>query len=65
MPEQPGLARMKCSVKHWRRAADIVQMDFLEAQCDFAQFSDTNAAELRAWLSHLLFNNLANFGRPV
>lgn len=44
-------------------ASDLVQETFLEAQRDFAQFSGTDDAELRAWLSHLLFNNLANFGR--
>jgi RNA polymerase sigma-70 factor (ECF subfamily) len=44
-------------------ASDLVQETFLEAQRDFAQFSGTDDAELRAWLSHMLFNNLANFGR--
>jgi RNA polymerase sigma-70 factor (ECF subfamily) len=44
-------------------ASDLVQETFLEAQRDFAQFQGVSEAELRAWLSRLLFNNVCNFSR--
>ena len=44
-------------------ASDLVQETFLEAQRDFAQFQGASEAELRAWLSRLLFNNVCNFSR--
>ncbi len=44
-------------------ASDLVQQTFLEAQQDFARFSGTTGAELRAWLRHILRNNLVNFAR--
>src|SRR5262249_22604031 len=36
---------------------------FLEAQRDFGGFRGTSEAELRAWLSRLLLNNVGNFAR--
>jgi RNA polymerase sigma-70 factor (ECF subfamily) len=44
-------------------ASDLVQETFLEAQRDFAQFRGTTEAELLAWLSRLLLNNVGNFAR--
>src|SRR6516165_7198073 len=44
-------------------ASDLVQETFLEAQRDFAQFQGSSEAELRAWLSRLLVNNVHNFTR--
>jgi RNA polymerase sigma-70 factor, ECF subfamily len=44
-------------------ASDLVQDTFLEAQRDFAQFQGDSGAELRAWLSRLLVNNVCNFSR--
>src|SRR5262245_3638614 len=44
-------------------ASDIVQQTFLEAQRDFAAFRGASADELRAWLRHLLLNNVADFTR--
>jgi RNA polymerase sigma-70 factor (ECF subfamily) len=44
-------------------ASDLVQETFLEAQRDFAGFQGTSEAELLAWLSRILMNNVANFSR--
>jgi RNA polymerase sigma-70 factor (ECF subfamily) len=44
-------------------ASDIVQQTFLEAQRDFAGFHGASADELRAWLRHLLLNNVTDFTR--
>jgi RNA polymerase sigma-70 factor (ECF subfamily) len=44
-------------------ASDLVQETFLDAQRDFAQFTGTSEAELRAWLRRLLLNNVHNFSR--
>lgn len=44
-------------------ASDLVQETFFEAQRDFAQFQGSTEAELLAWLSRLLLNNIANFTR--
>jgi RNA polymerase sigma-70 factor (ECF subfamily) len=43
--------------------SDLVQQTFMEAQRDFAHFHGTTEAELLAWLSQLLQNNVANFAR--
>jgi RNA polymerase sigma-70 factor (ECF subfamily) len=42
-------------------ASDLVQETFLEAQRDFAQFRGHSEEELKAWLQHLLRNNLRDF----
>jgi RNA polymerase sigma-70 factor (ECF subfamily) len=44
-------------------ASDLVQETFLEAQRDFGGFRGTSEAELLAWLSRLLLNNVGNFAR--
>jgi RNA polymerase sigma-70 factor (ECF subfamily) len=44
-------------------ASDLVQETFLEAQRDFDAFRGTSEAELLAWLSRLLLNNVGNFAR--
>jgi RNA polymerase sigma-70 factor (ECF subfamily) len=44
-------------------ASDLVQETFLEAQRDFGGFRGTSEAELLAWLSRLLLNNVSNFAR--
>src|ERR1700693_3569753 len=44
-------------------ASDIVQETFLEAQRAFENFQGTSDEELRAWLRHILFNNLGDFTR--
>jgi RNA polymerase sigma-70 factor (ECF subfamily) len=44
-------------------ASDNVQQTFLEAQRDFAAFHGTSPDELRAWLRHLLLNNVTDFTR--
>jgi RNA polymerase sigma-70 factor (ECF subfamily) len=46
-------------------ASDLVQQTFMEAQRDFARFQGTTEAELLAWLSQLLQNNVANFARGL
>lgn len=44
-------------------ASDLVQQTMLDAVCDWGRFQGTTAAELRAWLRHLLLNNLVSFAR--
>jgi RNA polymerase sigma-70 factor (ECF subfamily) len=44
-------------------ASDLVQQTFLEAQQDFGRFHGTTSDELRAWLRHILLNNVSNFAR--
>src|SRR5436305_11185825 len=44
-------------------ASDLVQQTFLEAQRDFARFQGTSEAELLAWLSRLLQNNVGDLAR--
>src|SRR5262249_51276031 len=44
-------------------ASDAVQQTFLDAQRDFGRFAGCSEEELRAWLRHLLRNNLATFAR--
>src|SRR5262249_37816723 len=44
-------------------ASDLVQETFLKAQRHFAGFQGNTEGELKAWLRHLLLNNLADFTR--